>query len=167
MRPLLKRIGSSKLFSIIITFLAILIIPRIAGQLATLSAGWFGNIDLYEVYLWISLHHTYQLVFTVILIFIFNGHLGFWGFNLDNLGVSLRLFKLFVLYATGYFVIQNAVLYFLSVTPWIDFPLTAENVLGYLGFQLFLSGTHMRRTPVPWICDDFIVPFVCRQLSYR
>jgi len=127
--------------AILITFLAILIIPRVAGQLATLTAGWFGNVDPTGVYLWISLHHVWQLILTIALMLVFNRHLGDWGFNLDNRGTSLRHLKLFVLYATGYFVIQDLVVYFVASPVWIDFPLTLENVLGYLSFQLLLSGT--------------------------
>jgi len=131
----------SRPLAILVTFLAILIIPRVAGQLATLSAAWFGGIDPDGVYLWISLHHVWQLMLTIALMLIFNRHLGAWGFNIDNRETSLRHLKLFVLYATGFFVIQDLVLYFVASPVWIDFPLTLENVLGYLGFQLLLSGT--------------------------
>lgn len=131
----------SRPLAILIAFLAILIIPRVAGQLATLSGAWFGNIDPDGVYLWISLHHVWQLILTIALMLVFNRNLGIWGFNLNNLGTSLRHFKLFALYSTGYLVIQNVVFYFVAPPIWIDFPLTLQNVSGYLGFQLLLSGT--------------------------
>jgi len=132
---------SSKPLAILITLLAILIIPRIVGQLATVSVGWVGNIDPDGVYLWISVHHVWQLILTIGLMLIFNRDLKAWGFNLNNRRTSLRLLRLFVLYATGYFVIQDLVLYFVASPVWIDFPLTLQNALGYLGFQLLLSGT--------------------------
>ncbi|MBE0431732.1 MAG: CPBP family intramembrane metalloprotease [Dehalococcoidia bacterium] len=131
----------SRPLAILITFLAILIIPRVAGQLANLSLGWLPDIDPDGVYLWISLHHVWQLILTIALMLVFNRHLGFWGFNLDNMSVSLRHLKLFVLYSTGFLVIQNVVFYFVAPPIWIDFPLTLENVSGYLGFQVLLSGT--------------------------
>jgi len=132
---------TSRPLAILITFLAILIVPRVAGLLATLSGAWFGDIDPDGVYLWISLHHAWQLLLTIALMVVFNRNLRTWGFNLDNRAVSLRHLKLFVLYVTGYFVVQDLVLYFIASPVWIDFPLTLENVSGYLGFQLLLSGT--------------------------
>lgn len=131
----------SRPLAILITLLAILIIPRVSGQLATLFVGWVGSIDPDELYLWLSLHHVWQLALTIALMLAFDRRLGFWGFNLDNLGISLRHLKLFVLYSTGYLVIQNVVFYLVAPPIWIDFPLTAENVAGYLGFQVLLSGT--------------------------
>jgi len=131
----------SRPLAILITLLAILIVPRVAGQLANLSRPWFGGIDADGVYLWISLHHVWQLLLTIALMLAFNRRLGFWGFNLDNLNASLRQLKLFVLYSTGYLVIQNVVFYLVAPPIWIDFPLTLQNVAGYLGFQLLLSGT--------------------------
>jgi len=131
----------SKPLVLLITFLAILIIPRISGQLATLVIGLFPCIDPDGVYLWISLHHIWQLILTIALMLIFNRSLGFWGFNLKNLKSSMRHMKYFVLFCTGYLVIQNVVFYFTSQPVWVDFPLTPENIAGYLGFQLLLSGT--------------------------
>jgi uncharacterized protein len=73
---------------------------------------------------------------------VFNRHLGSWGLNLDNLEVSLRHFRLFVLCCTGYLVIQSVVFYFAFTSPpSLGYSLSLENVLGQLGFQLLLSGT--------------------------
>jgi uncharacterized protein len=132
---------TSRPLAILITLLAVLIIPRVAGLLATLSTGWFGGMDPDGVYLWISLHHVWQLILTIGLMLIFGRSLRGWGFNLDNRSSSLRHLKLFAIYSTGYLVIQNVVFHFVAPPIWIDFPLTLENVSGYLGFQLLLSGT--------------------------
>lgn len=132
---------TSRPLAILITLLAILIIPRVAGQLATLSTGWFGGMDPDGVYIWISLHHVWQLILTIGLMLIFSRNLRGWGFNLDNRSSSLRHLKLFAICWTGYLVIQNVVFHFVAPPIWIDFPLTLENVSGYLGFQLLLSGT--------------------------
>ena len=132
----------SRPLAILITLLAILIIPRVSGQLATLFVGWVGSIDPDELYLWLSLHHVWQLILTIALMLVFNRRLGSWGFNLDNLDVSLRHFKLFVLCCTGYLVIQSVVFYFaFTLPPSLGYSLSLENVLGQLGFQLLLSGT--------------------------
>jgi uncharacterized protein len=132
----------SRPLAILITLLAVLIIPRVAGQLANLSQGLFAGIDPDGVYLWISLHHVWQLALTIALMSAFDRRLGFWGFNLDNLDVSLRHFKLFVLCCTGYLVVQSVVFYFAFTSPpSLGYSLSLENVLGELGFQLLLSGT--------------------------
>ncbi len=131
----------SKTMAIIITLLAILIIPKVSGQLANLTASLFGTFDPDGAYLWISVHHIFQLILTVLLMLVFKRNLGFWGFNLNNLNKSLVYFKQFVMCSTGFVLLYYVILFFFSATPGPGYALSAENILGQLGFQLFLSGT--------------------------
>ena len=129
----------------VIALVAILAIPRLAGDMATRSAGWcwnwLGNIDPNGTYLWVSLHHVWQLVATLAAMLLFDRSLRHWGFNLNNWRTSLYLFGQFFLYFMAVAVAGHLLLFFFAPPPVFPHALTARNVFGELGFKLFLSGT--------------------------
>ncbi len=118
------------------------IIPRSATVVTNLVWPLVSAIDPEKVYLWISIHHVLVLAFTVLVMkFVFRMNLRQWGFNLNKLPESLRIF--------GWFARVYLVVIILTLLPNIvsgtapsfDYPLTAKNMAGVLGFQILLSGT--------------------------
>jgi membrane protease YdiL (CAAX protease family) len=118
------------------------IIPRSATFLTDLVWLLVSAIDPEKVFLWVSIHHVLALAFTVLVMkFVFRMDFRQWGFNLNKLPESLRIFSWF---ARVYLVVIILTLLpnILSGTaPSIDYPLTAKNMAGVLGFQVLLSGT--------------------------
>ncbi len=123
---------------ILLSFL-LLFIPRTAGYFANLFN--YSAIDPDGSFAWISVHHIFQaFVFLLIMILLKKKHhldFGFhWGDKIIGKIITLRFFKYFTFYTIGSFtflIITNGFQHF-------QFPLTATNIVGYMGFQLLLSG---------------------------
>jgi len=114
-------------------------IPKIAGQIA--SAFDYGTIDPDGAFAWVTVHHLAQgVIFLAIMaltarIMPVDFGLG-WGKKKVGIQYVLRFTLVF-----GACVIASLAIMLLtkSFQPWV-LPVTARNVFGYLGFQLFLSG---------------------------
>ena len=125
-----------------VVLLAVPIIPRFARVVTDLVWPLVSAIDPERVFLWISIHHVLQLVFTVLVMkLVFRMNLRDWGFNLNKLPESLRIFGWFALVYLGIVVLRRLPELIAGTAPSYDYPLTAENMAGVLGFQLLLSGT--------------------------
>lgn len=138
---------------IILFGLAFLVLTRLISEIASLLAQPIYQslqfLDADGSFLPISIHHIWQGLFAFLAILllgrIFRISLTDFGFNLNKWRYSVRLvlqFSLFWFFVQGVMGVlvvssggQSALLAFL------DFPLTAWNVGGYLAFQFLLSGT--------------------------
>jgi len=118
------------------------IIPLSATAVTSLVWPLVSAIDPEKVFLWLSIHHVLILAFTVLVMkFVFRMNLRQWGFNLNQLKESLKII--------GWFARVWLVVIILSLLPNIlsgtapsfDYPLTATNMAGVLGFQVLLTGT--------------------------
>ncbi len=137
--------GKSRLErSIVIPAVVLLafIIPQSATFLTNLVWPLAIAIDPEKIYLWVSIHHVLVLAFTVLVMkFVFRMDFRQWGFNLNELPESLRIF--------GWFARVYLLVIILTLLPniasgtarFFDYPLTAKNMAGILGFQILLSGT--------------------------
>ncbi len=118
------------------------IIPRFASFLTDLVWPLVSAIDPETVFLWLTIHHILVLALTVLVMkFVFRMDFRQWGFNLNELPESLRIIAWF---APVYLVVIILTLLpnVLSGTaPSIEYPLTAKNMAGVLGFQVLLTGT--------------------------
>lgn len=126
-----------------IGLLAVFIIPRSARVVADLVWPLVSAFDPERVFLWITIHHVLQLAFTVlVMIFVFRMDLRQSGFNLNKWRESMRIFGWFALVYLGFAIILPRLPDIISGTaPSFDYPLTARNMAGVLGFQSLLSGT--------------------------
>ena len=137
---------NSRLERLIVTLavilLAVPIIPHSARVVTNLIWPSVSAIDPEKVYLWISIHHLLQLAFTVLVMkFIFRMKLCDWGFNLNKLPESLRIFAWFTLIYLGIVLLRRLPDLIAGTAPSYGYPLTAENMAGVMGFQLLLSGS--------------------------
>jgi membrane protease YdiL (CAAX protease family) len=130
-----------KIRDVLFGLIIILVIPQLASEAANHLAPAFEKWDTNGVYAWITIHHVAQLLLALLLMLIIARPLSKWGLNLDNKEKSLEYIKGFILYVTGFVIVGHIILYFTSPAPTFRFPLTAENIIGELGFKLLLSGT--------------------------
>ena len=64
-----------------------------------------------------------------------------WGFNLNELPESLRIFGWFARVYLLVIILTLLPNIFSGTAPSFDYPLTSQNMAGVLGFQILLSGT--------------------------
>ena len=134
MEKILKRV----LWVLFFAFL-LLGIPRLAGFFADQFN--YSGIDPDGIFAWISVHHIFQaLVFLAIMILITRAKGIKFGFGLGDKKVGLFYVRLFLIIFSVYLVISLIITLFTGSFAVFDAPLTSRNILGYLGFQLFLSG---------------------------
>ena len=124
----------------IVLFLVQLFASRIGRVAANLFS--YEKFDPYNLYAWLSVHHTIQMLVALALIVLLSKRAKIdFGFRL---GDTKKETKYLMMY-TGAFAIYTLVCHVLmriySMLPTYNFPLNSVNVLGTLGFQLFLSGT--------------------------
>jgi len=125
-----------------VALLAFPVIPHSARVVTELIWPSISEIDPERVYLWISIHHVFQLAFTVLVMkFIFRMKFRDWGFNLNRLPESLRIFGWFALIYLVVVLLRRLPDLIAGVAPTYAYPLTIENMAGVMGFQFLLSGT--------------------------
>ncbi len=114
-------------------------VPKVAGMIA--SSFDYGAIDPDGAFAWLCVHHLVQGV--IFLAFIWGVRritpldfkLG-WGDKKVGWQYVLR----FTLYFGMYLIVSSVIMLLTKSFPPFSHPLTARNTLGYLGFQLFLTG---------------------------
>jgi len=117
----------------------LLAVPKFAGMIASLFD--YSAIDPDGSYAWISVHHLIQALVFIIIILILNTvkpmNYGF-GWGDKELGKKY-LIRFTLIFGVGS-IISNLILIFTQSFPPFPYPLTASNIIGYLSFQLLLSG---------------------------
>ena len=119
--------------------IVLLVIPRIAAWVAHLFN--YDNIDPDGAFMWISVHHTVQALLVLLIILIIKKikPIDFY-LGCKNKEIGLRYLRRFVIGFTLYTVCAFIISAALSGVTVFEYPLYARNIIGYLGFQLFLSG---------------------------
>lgn len=127
-----------------VAVLGLFLVQVFAGKVGGLVANLFTyeQFDFYNLYAWISIHHFIQMIVALILLAALSKLLkADFGFSLGDrkkgtkyLAVFLGVFAIFTL-------ITHVLMYIYNQLPAYDFPLNSGNIMGTLGFQLFLSGT--------------------------
>ncbi len=131
---------------LIIAFIALFVFQQIASKTGHGIAQLFdfSKIDADDTFAYISVHHIIQILIAGIAIFVAHkvAQLDF-GLRGKFSKAGIKYISIFA----GVFLVYVLSSYFIgyhigSIIPY-DYPLTATNVCGTLGFQLFLSG-HQR-----------------------
>ncbi len=114
-------------------------VPRLAGLIADLFD--YQVIDPHGAYAWIAVHHIVQALIFLIIILVVNLFKPLdYGFHWGNKTVGRKYVAHFTLiFGAGSLVNHLAAIYLNTFQPF-SYPLTATNIVGQLGFQLFLSG---------------------------
>lgn len=130
--------------------LVFLVLTRLISEIAFLLAQpMYQSLRAFDPdgsFLYITLHHLCQGLFSLLVILImarmFRIPLVDFGFNLNNWRYTVRLVLLFSLF---WFFLQGGIgalmMVFGDSTAAFPFPLTVWNFGGYFAFQILLSGT--------------------------
>jgi len=127
----------------ITVFLLLFLAQRILGEAGYFFADMipYQKIDPYNCFARISIHHATQMLIGIIAIMILSKLLKIdFYFRLGDISKGMKYLTLFT---ASFVIISVAVHIFMAVCnqlPVYNFPLDKRNVLGTLGFQLFLSG---------------------------
>ena len=128
-----------KIVSVIMLVVFLLGAPKVGAWVAGLFD--YSRIDPDGAFMWISIHHMVQALLILIVVFILTKrfkvdfHLG-----MGNKEVGFRYLKRFLLIFLVYVVVAFGSTMIISGVPSFQYPLTAKNIVGSLGFQLLLSG---------------------------
>lgn len=124
---------------IMILGLFLLIAPRIGGYVADMFQ--YASIDPDGAFMWIVVHHVVQTLVVLLVLFVI-AKIGKINFRLGtgDKEAGMKYLKRFMLFFTIYVVVAFAITIAADAFQPFQYPMTARNVLGYLGFQLFLTG---------------------------
>ncbi len=138
---LMKSLG--KIGDLIVVILAVTYIPKWASALTHKVHPFLSSIDPDNVFVWVSIHHIFQLLFSLVLMKLWlSRRLYDYGFNLNDYRRSLKIFFYFCLiYLIPVFLVNVLPNIISGKPPSFKYPLNARNVIGFLGFEYLLSGT--------------------------
>ena len=140
----MEKIKTKKTIYILLAILGLFAFQSFASKLGGFVADFFQYkvIDKDGTFMSVSVHHIVQMIVALVLIFVISKKS-----NLD-FGLIPRLNKsgilytaIFVIIILIYVLISYVVGYSLDTIAPYEYELNISNVLGTLGFQLFLSGT--------------------------
>jgi membrane protease YdiL (CAAX protease family) len=137
----MKSLG--KIGDLVVVILAVTIIPRLASAATKMVYPLVNSIDPDKAFLGLTLHHIFQLLFSLVLMKLWlSRRLSDYGFNLNDYRRSIKIFFWFCLiYLIPVFFV-NVLPHIISGNPpWFKYPLNARNTIGFLGFEYLLSGT--------------------------
>jgi len=114
-----------------------------SGKVGYVIAGMipYQSLDTFDSFARISIHHTVQLLIGLAAILVLSKrmHVNF-HFEFGDKKVGIKILAIFTTTFTVISVLQHAQMAMNNQLPVYGFPLDARNLLGSLGFQLFLSG---------------------------
>jgi len=126
-----------------IAVIALFIIQVFAGKAGGAVADLlsYNKIDFYNIYAWVSVHHIIQMLIVLAIIAVLSKLLKVdFGFKLGDSKKGMRYLIFFTAAFAAVALISHILMYIYHQLPRYDFPLNKSNVIGTLGFQLFLSG---------------------------
>jgi uncharacterized protein len=124
---------------ILLLTIVLLGVPRLAGLIADLFN--YQAIDPDGSYAWLSMHHIVQaLIFMIMIIIISRFKPLDLGFSWGNKDVGRKYVLVFTLIFTAGSLVNHILVILSGSFQLFQYPLTAVNIFGHLGFQLFLSG---------------------------
>lgn len=133
----------ARILSGMAAFIILLLVQIFFGKAGSFFADMipYQKIDPYNCFARVSIHHAVQMIVAIIVIIVLSRLLKIdFYFKLGHTGKGIKCLALF----TGAFAVISFVVHILMLAfdqlPTYDFPLDLRNILGTLGFQLFLSG---------------------------
>ncbi len=134
----MKRAGIGLLWIFLLTFL-LLGVPRLSGTIASFFD--YQTIDPDGAFAWITVHHLVQaVIFLIMIIFLSRFKQLDFGLGWGNKDVGKKYVLRFTL-IFGLGSLASHVLVILTGSfQEFAYPLSAGNIIGQMGFQLFLSG---------------------------
>jgi len=134
---------TTKLMAGSLAFINLFIMQIILGKFGWAIADLFSydSVDPNKLFARLSFHHLVQMLVALVVILIIKTviHLDF-GFHLGEKQEGRKYLLIFTLATAVVAVSYHVLMVVLGQPVTYGYPLNATNTLGYLGFQLFLSG---------------------------
>lgn len=127
-----------------LAFIALFLIQVLAGKSGWVVADLFSydSVDPDHLFARLSVHHIVQMLIALAIITVLSKLIkADFGFHLGDRKEGLRYFLVFTAVIALIALIYHILMYVTGQAQAYGFPLTQKNLLGTLGFQLFLSGT--------------------------
>lgn len=132
-----------KIIQGILALIVLFVFQIFAGKLGWAIADLFSYdaVDPNHLFVHLSVHHLTQMLIALAVILIINAMLRVdFGFHLGERKVGMRYLLLFLGAMVVIALAYHMLMYAIGQPIAFDYPLTRWNILGNLGFQLFLSG---------------------------
>lgn len=124
---------------IMVLTLILLGVPRFSGVIADQFN--YQTIDPDGSYAWIAVHHLIQAAIFIVFIALINRIKPLdYGFGWGNKEVGKKYVLKFALIFTAGSLVSHIIVLLTNTLQPFQYPLTATNIFGHLGFQLLLSG---------------------------
>jgi membrane protease YdiL (CAAX protease family) len=138
-----KKLEHSRILYGIIFFLLTLVVQNFLGEAGHFLANMvsYQQIDPYDIFAGISIHHIVQMIFAVVIMAMLSKLLEInFYFQLGDVKRGIKYLALFTAAFAVISIVLHIIMYVNNQLPNYDFPLDRRNIIGTLGFQLFLSG---------------------------
>lgn len=135
------RIHKTTQMSLLIFLIALLLlgIPRLAGIAADVFD--YRGIDPDSAYAWFSVHHIVQAAIIFVIMMLISHHKSHdYGLGRGNIKVGKRYIIRFSLFFGIYLFGAYTISILTNSLQPFPYPMTATNIIGQMGFQIFLSG---------------------------
>lgn len=132
-----------KVLSYIAVVLLLLLYQKVSGKAGRYVADMFsyGKLDPDNAYAWGSVRHITQLLLALAVILVISKLLKVnFYFSLGDRKKGIRFVVIYTVIFIGVTLVVHTIMMLNNSLPVYDYPLNKRNVLGTLGFQLFLSG---------------------------
>ncbi len=139
----MEKLKSSRIIYGIISFVLLLVVQIFLGKAGHLFANMipYQGIDPYNAFAGISIHHTVQMIFALVIIVMLNKLLKIdFYFQLGDVKKGINYLVLFTAVFAVISIVLHILMYVNNQLPNYAFPLDRRNIIRTLGFQLFLSG---------------------------
>jgi membrane protease YdiL (CAAX protease family) len=139
-----RKLGCQKeILSYGIIILLLLVFQKVLGKVGRIVADLFPyeKFDPYKAFAWVSIHHIVEMLIALALILILSKQLKVdFGFTLGDKKTGNKFVVVYTIIFVGITLVVHILMLANNSLPVYDFPLSKSNILGTLGFQLFLSG---------------------------
>lgn len=138
-----RRADQTKILLYGIAILLLLIFQEVLGKVGRIVADLlsYERVDPSKAFAWVSVHHITMMLITLVVIMVLSKLLKIdFGFSLGDKKTGTKYVVMYTAIFAGVTLVSHILMLINNMLPVYDFPLNKKNILGTLGFQLFLSG---------------------------
>jgi membrane protease YdiL (CAAX protease family) len=138
-----KRADQKKTLLYGIMILLLLVFQEVLGKVGRIVADLLPHerLDPYKAFAWVSVHHITEMLIALAVIIVLSKLLKVdFGFGLGDRKKGIKYVVVYSAIFAGVTLVSHILMLLYNMLPVYDFPLNTRDILGTLGFQLFLSG---------------------------
>jgi len=138
-----RQFRQRKILLYILMILLLLIYQELVGKVGRIVADLipYERFDPFNAFAWVSVHHITEMVITLVVIMILSKILTVdFALGFGDRKKGIKYVVVFTVIFTGITIVCHILMQIYNMLPVYNYPLDTANILGTLGFQLFLSG---------------------------